>query len=1085
MVKDPLYREIRRRLEEGPNPDDFERCAVDLLRIVYPGLVPIRGGDDGGMDGAMSNARGGPPIPLVVTTRKDVIGNLTKNLKSYRGQGGTAGEAVVATSQALTGRRRANLAKRAGELGFVLRNIHDRADFVGRLYRDPVSRRELFPGLTGNPPALSVFPGSPRPWPATELLGRDKELEWLRGAGGDVVLSGQPGVGKTALLGTLAREGHGLFVVSRDIGKIADACREFDPDRVFVDDVHLDPASPRDSLLCKLLRLRRELGMAFEIMATTWPGHEDDVRQTHYLDGQALRVDPLDRGTMTDIVRRVNPRFTDVLIGEILNQSEGRPGLAVTLAQWALRDELEDLVNGRLLLREIARDLPRPNSTLEALAPFALAGTHGMTLSAAARSLERPLSDLRAALRAVSGTGILREPGDGDHHGRSVRVTPAALRVALVERAYFSGALSMHVEPALEQGGDPHAYTQTLIEVLARGGRVPHGLIRSRLEELHGYSWPGGLWEAYVRTGEEAARWMLETHPDRILSVGRAALGIMPDIALDGLLHAPAEGHLGTGDPTQVIENWVRSGLPGRDAAERRIRLIERLAAHIRSAQRESRELWTNRRFSEADLFRAAFSLEVSAWRANPLDDMTFLVTSGSLRGNEVREIAHVWPTALDALRVLGDDGVRCACRIIEEWTGRLRIRGQHPDTNPTAENEAPRMLQDVVELADGAPGVVMWARRLARYRKLEVDLPDLDDPFFDRLFPATGRPWDSFPTDVILATAREVADEWKREDPRTVACRMMYYERQRELADHIYPNALGYVPEEIAQRVNRPMEWLEAFLAQEAPASWVQPLLEAAVAASPASDAPWELVGRDTDYALVCVRVGLSLSGLSDSAVGHILEAVRHVVATRHDLVPWGDLSHEWQCRLLRDSDAKVRAAAAGPLWHAHRGIRPSGALGTLLWDAVVESGDSALLEGLIGKDRMVARAWVLQQARVFSTRRSRHEIAPPWEEVEQPLAEGVVRLGDLSPKRYLRLLETAIAALTIEDRRDLILAIPAHADRRFFGNLVGTDPDLYRALLERNVPVIAHLEPLCGEPSERMIRMAREHGLPIPGGR
>lgn len=1081
-MKDPLYREIRGRLEEGPNPDDFERCAVELLRDVYPGLVPIHGGDDGGMDGAIANARGGPPIPLVVTTRKDVIGNLTKNLTSYRAQGGTAGEAVVVTSRALTGRRRANLAKRAGELGFVLRNIHDQAEFVGRLYRDPDSRRELFPGLTGNPPALSVFPGSPRPWPATELLGRDEELEWLRGAAGDVVLSGQPGVGKTALLGTLAREGHGLFVVSRDIGEIADACREFDPDRVFVDDVHLDPASTRDSVLSGLLRLRRELGMTFEIMATTWPGHEIDVRRALYLaDDRVLRVKPLERGAVTEIVRGVNPHFIHELVGEILNQSEGRPGLAVTLAQWALRDELKDLVNGRLLLREIARDLPQPESTLDVLAPFALAGTYGMTLPAAAQPLGWPENDMRAALRRVSGTGILHEADESDPDRRFIGVKPEALRVALVERAYFSGVLSMPVEPALEQAGDPDPFTHTLIEVLARGGRVPHGLIRRRLEELHGYSWPGGLWEAYVKTGEEAARWVLETHPDRILSVGRAALGIMPDIALDGLLNAPAEGNLGTGDPTQVIENWVRSGLPGRDAAERRIRLIERLAAYVRSAQREYRELWTNRRFSEADLFRAAFSLEVSAWHSNPLDDMTLLVKSGSLRGNEVREIAQLWPTALDALRVLGDDGVRCACRIIEEWTGRLRIRGQHPDTNPTAENEAPRMLQDVIELAEGAPGVVMWARRLARCRKLEVDLPDLDDPLLDRLFPATGRPWDSFPTDVILAAAREVADDWKREDPRTVARRMTYYERQRELADHIYPNVLGHVPEEIAQRVDSPSEWLEAFLDQEAPASWVQPLLEAAIAASPTSDTPWKLVGRDREYALVCVRVGLSLSGLSDSAVGHILGAVRHVVAKRHDLVPWGDLSHEWQCRLLQDSDAKVRAAAVGPLWHAHRGIRPSGALGTLLWDAAVESGDSALLEELLGKDRMVARAWVLQQARVFSTRRTGHEIAPPWEQIELPLAKGVVRLGDLSPRRYLRLLKTAITALTIEDRRDLILAIPAHADRRFFGNLVGTDPDLYRALLERHVPVTARLEPLCGEPSERMIRMAREHGLPI----
>ena len=747
MVRDPLYREIERRLEEGPSPDGFERCAVDLLRAVYPGLVPIRGGDDGGMDGAISATRGKPPIPLVVTTGENVIGNLTKNLKSYRRGKGTAGEAVVATSQKLTARRRANLAKRAGEMGFVLRNIHDQADFVGRLYRDPVSRRDLLPGLTGDPPALSAFPRSPRPWPATELLGRGEELGWLRGAENDVVVSGQPGVGKTALLGTLAKEGQGLFVVSPDIGKIADACREFDPDRVFVDDVHLDTTSARDSLLSKLLRLRRELGMTFKIAATTWPGHEADVRRTLYLaDEQVLRLKPLERGVVANIVRRVNPRFTDVLIGEILDQSEGRPGLAVTLAQWAQRGELKDLVNGQLLLREIEMDLSRTDSSLDALAPFALAGRYGMTLPSASQALEWSKNVLRAALRPVSGTGILQEADDSDPQSCFIGVNPPALRVALVERAYFSGALSMSVEPALQQAGDPHSCTYTLIQVLARGGRVPHELVRTRLEELHRFSWPGGLWERYVGTGKEAAHWVLEKHPDRLVTVGRAALAIVPDIALDGLLNASGEGNLSTDDPTQVVENWVRSGLPGEDAGERRILLVERLTEHFRSAREQGKEWCATGRLSPTDLFRAAFSLSATGSYLDPLDNRNVLIASGSLLGNEVRALARVWPTALDALRALGDDGIRCACQIVEEWTGKLQIHGQHPETNPTAENEAPKMLQDIIELADGAPGVVMWARRLVRHRKLEADLPDLDDPLLAKLFPATERPWTRSP---------------------------------------------------------------------------------------------------------------------------------------------------------------------------------------------------------------------------------------------------------------------------------------------------------------------------------------------------
>ena len=1082
MVRDPLYRAIQKRLDERLDPEMFERCAVDLLRAVFPGLAPIRGGDDGGMDGAIADARGGSPLPLVVTTAKDVIGNVTKNLKTYRGNGGSAREAVLATSRPLTPQRRTNLEQRTGELGFALRQIHDGTDFAGRLYRNPEWRRELL-GLTGDPPALSVFPRSPRPWPVTELLGRDEEQAWLRAAKGDVVVGGQPGVGKTALLGALAKEGLGLFVASQDIGMIADACREFGPDRVFVDDAHLDEAFPRESLLGKLLRLRQELGTAFRIVATTWPGHEDDIRQALYLTrDQALRVNRLDRSVMADIVRGVNRRFTDVLVGEILDQSKGRPGLAVTLAQWAQRGEFKDLVNGQLLLTEMKNDIRLTDSTLDALAPFALAGGHGMRLQSAAHALEWSENDLRQALRPVSGTGILKETDDPDPHRGFIGVQPEALSVALVERAYFSGALCLPVEPAIEQVTDPVPCTHTLIQVMARGGRVPHGLIRRRLEELHAISWPGGLWERYVATGEEAARWILEAHPDKVGSVARAALALVPDIALDGLLNAWGEDNSGPDDPTRIIESWVQSGLPGRDATDRRIALVERLAAHTGSARAQQEEWPITGQRPLADLFRAVSSLTAEDMRTSPVDPLKLNITSGSLLPDEVRSVARKWPAALAALRTLGDEGLRCARHVVEEWARGQQVLGQHPATNPTAEKEAPRMLQDVVELADRAPGVVMWGRRLARDRKLEADLPALDDPLLDRLFPDAGHPWaDSFPTEVILASARELADEWQREGPQTVAGRVMYYERQRELADHIYPNILEEVPTRIAQRVAEPSKWLEAFLDHEAPGRWVQPFLEAAIAASPASDMPWEMLARYAAYDRVCAQVGLSLPRLPESAVGQILKAVRREAAIRRHSIPWGDLSHDWQCRLLRDSDARLRCAAAAGLWRVHRGIRPSGVLGTLLWDAVLESGDPALLQELLGIDRMVARSWILQQARGFSAQRSPKENPPLGEEVDEPLAKSFVRLRDLSPRRSSELLNTAIAKLTIEDRRDLVLAIPSHADERLFAHLVGTDVDLYQALLQRRLSRHTHLAPLRIQPLENreaLVQLARKHG-------
>lgn len=149
MIRDPFYRQIVERLDDRLDPELFERCATDLLRPALPGLVPIRGGSDAGMDGAIADGSG-EAYPLVSTTGKNVIGNLTSSLKSYLSNGGDRRRVVLATSQDLTQQRRRNLQQRAKEKGFELVQVFDQAAFAERLYRDPAWCHELL-GLTGTP----------------------------------------------------------------------------------------------------------------------------------------------------------------------------------------------------------------------------------------------------------------------------------------------------------------------------------------------------------------------------------------------------------------------------------------------------------------------------------------------------------------------------------------------------------------------------------------------------------------------------------------------------------------------------------------------------------------------------------------------------------------------------------------------------------------------------------------------------------------------------------------------------------------------------------------------------------------------
>jgi len=81
VIRDPFFQQIIEGLKGKLNPDTFELCANDLLRDIYPSLVPVVGGGDAGRDGETADGRMGRI--LVCTTAKDVIRNLRRSLQSY------------------------------------------------------------------------------------------------------------------------------------------------------------------------------------------------------------------------------------------------------------------------------------------------------------------------------------------------------------------------------------------------------------------------------------------------------------------------------------------------------------------------------------------------------------------------------------------------------------------------------------------------------------------------------------------------------------------------------------------------------------------------------------------------------------------------------------------------------------------------------------------------------------------------------------------------------------------------------------------------------------------------------------------
>src|SRR5215216_1640962 len=191
MSKDPFYEQILAGLNGTLNPHVFQECMDTLLQEVFSTLVPVRGGKDSGMDGAIADGEG-EPFPVVTTTTEDVERNLRDSLDSFVKRKQPPRKVVLATSQAMTPQRRLKLMDLARERGFTLVQVYEQRGVANLLYKSPRWYKQLL-GLSGQPSALSVIPRSRRPLLDLEPIGRDRDREWLRQTTGDRVLSGEPG----------------------------------------------------------------------------------------------------------------------------------------------------------------------------------------------------------------------------------------------------------------------------------------------------------------------------------------------------------------------------------------------------------------------------------------------------------------------------------------------------------------------------------------------------------------------------------------------------------------------------------------------------------------------------------------------------------------------------------------------------------------------------------------------------------------------------------------------------------------------------------------------------------------------------
>ena len=767
VALDPHHQTILDGLNQRLDSDAFEACAVAMLSRDWPKLVPVRGGTDDGFDGAVADGTG-EPFPLIITTGAKLVPNLSRSLDQAERKGWRLSRALFATSRRITPPMRKKLFEVARARGVTLPQAYDQDWFAQRLYREPEWCSRLL-GVTGRPSALSLFPVTRRPLLGDDVLGREREMRWLLDQTGDCLVLGEPGSGKTFLLRSLALQGHARFLVDDDRTQIANDLRSLRPSAVIVDDAHVNPAQ-----IAQLDQIRSEVGAAFRIIATSWPGAGAAVRSALKVGRMAeLKLERIDADTMVEIIKAVGIGGPDRLLYVIQKQAAGLPGLATTLAHLCRTGNVQDVFSGESMVDELARDLGQvvDPEAVRLLAPFALGGAAGVRQDAVSRLLGRSPLDVKRALATLAAPGIVRERAGG-----TIAVEPDPIRWTIVKRVFYDRPVALDIAPFLDIVEKRQDALHTLIGARSRGAAIPD--LESRLEAAHSPR----LWAAYARLGSTEARYAIRSHPEFIDAIALPVLLSAPETAIPMLLDRMIDERVSTGDVFDAIDHmkqWAKGvSSDGEHDIERRFALVRATVAW-----------WARTRHGEPAIRALCVALMPGFGYSVPDPGIGNSVShvSAVLSNDELRALIERWPAVLNVVRESKRVPWRELYELVRAWSDPQALYFPpvrfSATTDKILRNFAGTMLEGMACVSRQHPGVQHRIGELARDLGIALELNLHSD--FEVLCPSMSlgsEDWKRQRRSRSDALAK-LADNWSNRSLEDVVSLLKWCEYEADLA--------------------------------------------------------------------------------------------------------------------------------------------------------------------------------------------------------------------------------------------------------------------------------------------------------------
>lgn len=429
------------------NPHNFEDCATSLLSPIHPGLVPITGGSDFGLDAEITEDS--RITGLIITSSRSWDGakrSVRDSLRSMRKNQVPVQHVVVVNLAEANRSKREKLRDIAKEFDCELVQVYDRAWFANQFRENPDWRRKIL-DIGGGPFSFSRQPRGARPdEQQLSTIGRDALIAEVNESDFDVTLFGVPGVGKSHVASKLD---DALFLERQPTPeRLLDDLIETKPALVVVDD-----AGARLQDVELLLQLRDAEKLDYRVIATCWP-HETSRIADHLPNSIQLEVDLLTREELGAILRERGITRLSVIV-HLLTQADGRPAWALNLADLLIhQSDWKSVWTGNALRDQVFAFLRMSNASEDAvdvLGTLALLGqVSDDQLRRLADLLQIRQPELIRLIRSVAIAGLV-DVQDHKHynhetqqleHTQTYRVQPQIIAASVASEVYFSRTAS-------------------------------------------------------------------------------------------------------------------------------------------------------------------------------------------------------------------------------------------------------------------------------------------------------------------------------------------------------------------------------------------------------------------------------------------------------------------------------------------------------------------------------------------------------------------------------------------------------------------------------------------------------------------